>query len=257
MCSCVEIENDIINVSAHQAMRLPQIPHMAGMLTWQSGWPPTWRQRGEDHGSGKLSASGVSPVPAERWKQKSQWERFECFTLISMILIVRQLMRRALSPWTAWSWSWGSSRGGWQRSWRPPSPPPSPHTKLPPTGLWHHYKGVKQSNTLIQQVWILISLITWSGDQSVDIVAPSSSALFWSRLPAGEGAAALCLVSTRLLWTRAATSAITTSLSSLYNFLLLHELLTLLFPFWIKYTIFAFLPWSQWDLRFSKNTSFS
>ena len=67
MCSCVEIENDIINVSAHQAMRLPQIPHMAGMLTWQSGWPPTWRQRGEDHGSGKLSASGVSPVPAERW----------------------------------------------------------------------------------------------------------------------------------------------------------------------------------------------
>ena len=139
MCSCVEIENDIINVSAPLAMRFPQIPHMAGMLTWQSGWPPTWRQRGEDHGSGKLSASGVSPVPAERWKQKSQWERFECFTLISMILIVRQLMRRALSPWTAWSWSWGSSRGGWQRSWRPPSPPPSPHTKLPPTSLWHHY----------------------------------------------------------------------------------------------------------------------
>ena len=71
MCSCVEIENDIINVSAPLAMRFSQIPHMAGMLTWQSGWPPTWRQRGEDHGFGKLSASGVSPVPAERWKKIS------------------------------------------------------------------------------------------------------------------------------------------------------------------------------------------
>ena len=92
MCSCVE--NDIINVSGPLAMRFPQMPHMAGMLTWQSGWPPTWRQRGEDHGSGKLSASGVSPVAAVRWKTN----------LVKSVLSV--------SPSEIWYLLWDNSQWG-------------------------------------------------------------------------------------------------------------------------------------------------
>ena len=128
------------NVSANQAMRLPQIPHMAR----QECSPDRVVDPPHEDREERIMASENFPLRVfhlcqQKGEKKSRWECFECFTLISMILIVRQLMRRALSPWTAWSWSWGSSRGGWQRSWRPPSPPPSPHTKLPPTSLWHHY----------------------------------------------------------------------------------------------------------------------
>ena len=135
MCSCVE--NDIMSLHIRQCAFLKY-------LTWQECSPDRVVDPPHEDREERIMASENFPLRVfhlcqQKGEKKSRWECFECFTLISMILIVRQLMRRALSPWTAWSWSWGSSRGGLQRSWRPPSPPPSPHTNLPPASLWHHY----------------------------------------------------------------------------------------------------------------------